>query len=420
MFRTLTSRQLAFDVVTAALCLLLRFAIGVHEVPMFFVVLAMAVALGLRRLSPGLALAVAWVGAIVQVSTGLHPDVSNLAILPVLYATASYGLPQIKWSGLSSAGLGAIVIAVYTSLSNIFYAVQCSRVSGAPCSFDGQVPESLFSLMVIFFFALVVFVLSWTFGLLAKTWRKARESSLARVIAERQRIDAQQDVVVEQERTRIARDMHDVVAHSLAVVIAQADGARYAGKQDPEAVDAALVTIAGTARQALGEVRVLLGQLRHSQGDAPQPTLSDLGQLFAQLRASGLRIEFSESGDPVLLAPGQQLAVYRIVQEALTNALRHGDAAQDVLVRFGWSAASLTVEVSNALLGTNAVADDGAARHDTGQTGTAQPVTAGHGLAGMRERTVLWGGTFEAGPVDGKDYVVKAALPIPEAARDGS
>lgn len=418
MFRTLTSRQLAFDVVTAALCLLLRLAIQINEVPMFFVVLAMAAALGLRRVSPGLALAAAWAGAIVQVSTGLHPDVSNLAILPVLYATASYGLPPVKWSGLASAGLGAVVVAVYTSLANVFYAVQCNAVSGSSCSFGGRVPESLFSLMIIFFFTLVVFLLSWTFGLLAKTWRKARESSLARVIAERQRIDAEQDVVVEQERTRIARDMHDVVAHSLAVVIAQADGARYAGRQDPEAVDAALTTIAGTARQALGEVRVLLGQLRHSQGDAPQPALSDLEQLFGQLRASGLRIEFSESGDSVPLAPGQQLAVYRIVQEALTNALRHGDAGQDVTVRFEWTADSIALEVSNAIAAgekRGADADEAVALR-----GLASPGTAGHGLAGMRERTVLWGGTFEAGIADGKTYLVRAVLPIPELAGDGS
>ena len=400
MFRTLTPRQLAFDVVAAALCLLLRFAVGMHEVPMLFVVFAMAAALGLRRMSPGLALAVAWAGAIVQMTAGMHPDVSNLAILPVLYATASYGTPRLKWLGLASSGLGAITVAVYTSLGNVFYAVQCNTVSGSSCSFGGQIPASLISLAAVFFFALVVFLLSWTFGLLAKTWRKARESGQARAVAERQRIDAQQDVVVEQERNRIARDMHDVVAHSLAVVIAQADGARYAAKQDPDAVDAALVTIAGTARQALGEVRVLLGQLRHSQGDAPQPALADLEQLFGQLRASGLRIVFSQDGEPVALPAGQQLAVYRIVQEALTNALRHGDVARDVTVRFGWNADSITIDVSN----TAAV--------DVVKPDVTLPGAAGHGLAGMRERAVLWGGAFEAGPDKGNGYLVKAVLPI--------
>ncbi len=405
MFRTLTSRQLAFDIVTAALCLLLRLAVGVQEVPMFFVVFGMAAALGLRRVSPALALAVAWAGAIVQVATGLDPDVSNLAILPVLYATASYGVPQLKWLGLASSGLGAVVITVYMTLRDLWSSLRCGGGPGSSC-FDSQNPHWGFFLVVIFFSALAVFVLSWTFGLLAKTWRTARESSLARVIAERQRIDAQQDVVVEQERNRIARDMHDVVAHSLAVVIAQADGARYVGRQDPGAVDAALVTIAGTARQALGEVRVLLGQLRHSEGDVPQPALADLEQLFGQLRSSGLRIVFSQDGDPVPLSAGQQLAVYRIVQEALTNALRHGDAARDVNVRFGWTADSVAIEVSNAISagdGGNAVVP-----------GPVPSGATGHGLAGMRERTVLWGGKFDAGPSDGGDYLVKAILPIRE------
>ncbi|HEY5320430.1 MAG TPA: sensor histidine kinase, partial [Galbitalea sp.] len=162
MFRTLTSRQLAFDVVAAGLCLLLRFAIGIHEVPMFFVVVAMAVALGLRRVSPGLALAVAWVGAIVQVAIGLHPDVSNLAILPVLYATASYGIPQLKWLGLASGGLGATVIAVYTSLRDVLYSSRCDLISGSSCLGFGQIPASVFSLLIVFFSALAVFVLSWT------------------------------------------------------------------------------------------------------------------------------------------------------------------------------------------------------------------------------------------------------------------
>ncbi|WP_316313707.1 sensor histidine kinase, partial [Clavibacter michiganensis] len=136
---------------------------------------------------------------------------------------------------------------------------------------------------------------------------------------------ALQDVVVEQERNRIARDMHDVVAHSLAVVIAQADGARYARLVDPEAADEALRTISTTARQALGDVRILLAQLRHSEDDAPQPELKELSDLIDQMRSTGLTIEFVETGQPGEFGTGQQLAVYRIVQEALTNVLRHGD-----------------------------------------------------------------------------------------------
>jgi len=399
--------DITIDVIVAAVCLVLRFLVGISEVWMLFVVVAMAAALSLRRVSPALALAVAWVGAILQVSTGLHPDVANLAILPVLYCTARFGMPVVKWSGLASAILGAVVIAVYTSLGTVFQAVACTARSTSVCGFQGQIPESLFTLFITFLFALVVFVLSWTFGLLAKTWRRARENSEAIAAEQRERLAAQRDVAIEQERTRIARDMHDVVAHSLAVVIAQADGARYAGVKDPGAVDAALVTIASTARQALGEVRVLLGQLRHNQGDAPQPTVADLHPLFGQLRDSGLTVTFSEDGEVVSLTAGQQLAVYRIVQEALTNALRHGDAAREVSVRFDWTAESVAIAVSNAVTSAQ---NDAAA--------PAEPRSS-HGLAGMSERAKLWGGTFEAGQT-GQEYSVRVVLPIavPDSAED--
>ena len=285
--------------------------------------------------------------------------------------------------------------------------VRCTAGRASVCGFEGQIRESVTSLFIMFFFALVVFVLSWTFGLLAKTWRRARENSEAIAVEQRERLAAQRDVAIEQERTRIARDMHDVVAHSLAVVIAQADGARYAGVKDPGAVDAALVAISHTARQALGEVRVLLGQLRHNQGDAPQPTVADLQPLFQQLRASGLTVTFSENGEVVSLTAGQQLAVYRIVQEALTNALRHGDASREVAVSFDWSAESVVIEVSNAVTPAQ---NDAAA---------ADEPRSSHGLAGMSERAKLWGGTFAAG-LAGQTYGVRAVLPIavPDSAED--
>ncbi|HXD60871.1 MAG TPA: histidine kinase [Lacisediminihabitans sp.] len=394
MFRTIAPRQLAFDLTLAACCFVLRLVIGMESVLLFAVLVSMAAALALRRKSPALALGIAWVGAIAQMIGGIDPDSCNLAILPVLYATASYGAPLVKWAGLASSGVGAIVVALYSSLRNAIYTPGCTIVSD--CA-TGQLPSWAFSLLVLFVLSLTVFALSWTLGLLAKTWRANRESSQARVLAERRRIDAQRDTVIEQERNRIARDMHDVVAHSLAVVIAQADGARYARAKDPDAVDAALETIASTAREALTDVRILLAQLRHRQGEAPQPVLADLERLFEQLRSSGLGVESEVHGEPIVLATGQQLAIYRIVQEALTNALRHGDRASAAVVRFDWNAESVTVTVSNgADASSNSVGAD----------------AGGHGLAGMRERTVLWGGTFAAGEREGNRYVVEATLPI--------
>jgi len=214
-----------------------------------------------------------------------------------------------------------------------------------------------------------------------------RESKIAREAAE-------QDVIVEQERNRIARDMHDVVAHSLAVVIAQADGARYARAHDPEAVDEALLAISSTARDALGDVRLLLGQLRHSQGDGPQPVLADLGRLLDQLRASGLIIDFEQSGAPRALGTAQELSIYRIIQEAITNALRHGDRATPVALRFDWLADRVDLSITNGL---------------TVPT-TTEELHIGHGLAGMTERAALVGGSLRAEPA-GRSFVVSATLP---------
>ncbi len=408
MFRTLTPRQWAFDVVLAASCLLLRLVIGIGGPALFLVLLAMAAALALRRASPALALSIAWFGAIVQLAAGLHPDVCNLAILPVLYATAAYGVPVVKWLGLASSGAGALVIALYLSLRNVLVSSLCVVRYEGFCPSGPQPSNWALVLVITFFSALAVFVLSWTLGLLAKTWGRAREGSRARAIAERQRIDAQKEVVVEQERNRIARDMHDVVAHSLAVVIAQADGARYARVSDPEAVDAALTTIAGTAREALGDVRILLGQLRHSQQASPQPVLADLDRLIEQLRSSGLRVVVARQGEVLTLAAGQQLAIFRIVQEALTNALRHGDVAEEVNVDFRWSAEDVVLSVSNRIPAAMSAPD-------VSEEGSAG--TPGHGLAGMRERAMLWGGDFSAGPSGDGGYLVWAALPI-RAERD--
>jgi signal transduction histidine kinase len=236
-------------------------------------------------------------------------------------------------------------------------------------------------------------MLSWVIGLLVRTAQRARENRRAAVVAE-------SEVVAEQERTRIARDMHDVVAHSLAVVVAQADGARYLGAKDPAATEQALSTIATTAREALSDVRVLLAQLRYSQADGPQPTLVDLDRLVEQLRASGLRVARETSGAPLPLGTAQQLAVYRIVQESLTNALRHADTAQEAVVRFDWTPYGLDLTVTSSLADEKAKPASGPA----------------HGIAGMTERAVLVGGRLTAGP-DGDRWVVRAWLPAwPEGA----
>ncbi len=230
------------------------------------------------------------------------------------------------------------------------------------------------------------FLLSWGSGALVRTTRRAAENAAAQRAAE-------EATIAEQERVRIARDMHDVVAHSLAVVIAQADGARYAAGQNPAAAADALATISSTARAALSDVRLLLQQLRHSQADGPQPTLADIETLSAQMRAAGVDLQTTVDPRPAADPPASvQLALYRILQEALTNALRHG-ADPRVTVRFAWHPDRVEMTVRNL------------------RTVGVPPSVGGHGVIGMRERAQLAGGTLSAQP-EAEEFVVRATLPV--------
>lgn len=210
---------------------------------------------------------------------------------------------------------------------------------------------------------------------------------------------AERDVIIEQERNRVARDVHDVVAHSLAVVIAQADGARYAAEKDPTTVGPALDAIAETARVALGEVRTLLHELRHTQAATPAPGASDLDALIDGFRGLGLSVDVAHYGHQRALGDATQLAVYRVVQESLTNALRHGDVEQPVSVDFDWGDHALAVVVTSALL------DDGVPQVDG----------PGHGIPGMRERAALAGGDFTVGIGTRGMFRVRASLPATPA-----
>ena len=340
--------------------------------------LLLAVALALRRVSPGLALAAAWIAAVLQMSLGRPPAVADIAVFAVLYATAAYGSRLVFWLGFASTIVGAVVITAYLFVVPGFAGGALS-LSTLPVAF---------AVLIAAGFALM---LSWTIGALVRTALRARENRAAQVRAET-------EAATEQERVRIARDMHDVVAHSLAVVIAQADGARYAASADPAAATQALGTISSTARAALADVRLLLTQLRHAESAGPQPTLADLEELYAQVRSAGVELQVDIDPAPVAEpSAAVQLALYRILQEALTNALRHGDGGP-VTVRLAWrptvarGAAGVELEVRNRLKAGD------------------RPMPSGHGLIGMGERASLVGGILSASDRDG-EFVVTAVLP---------
>lgn len=206
------------------------------------------------------------------------------------------------------------------------------------------------------------------------------------------------------ERRRIAREMHDVVAHSLAVVVSHAEAGRLVVVREPDRAAAILDTIAGTGREALTEMRGLLGVLRGSSGDAapavaePQPGLGDLPALIDRIRAIGQRVDFRPAGLPRDRSPAVGLTAYRVVQEALTNVIRHAGPGACARVTVTRDRDDLVIEVT----------DDGA---------TAIDSAPGRGLVGMRERVEAVGGELDAGRAE-RGWQIRARLPWEGAARE--
>ena len=386
---TTTRAQFTTDIVLAVVfaVVCIPFAI-LGGWPDLIVLVVFATALAVRRRRPGLSLGIAWAAALAQMLMLRDLQLYDAAVLGVLYSTAVHGRPSVKWLGLASAGVGALVATGYLAV--------VKPLAGA--AFVGPTdPLGMLTMSGILFVAsIAVLVLAWTTGLLVRSVRDTREIRRREEVATRERELVEYRYVVEQERNRIARDMHDVVAHSLAVVIAQADGARFAARTDPEAATAGLGTIAGVARGALGDVRLLLAELRHAESDSPQPVLDDLGALLEQVRSAGLDVRFSESGAPRQLGTGNQIAVYRIVQEGLTNALRHGDTAQPVELELAWHEAGVDVTLTNAM-----------------RTDVPPPESHAfrHGIPGMRERAQLAGGSLLAAAGDDGLFRVRAHIP---------
>jgi len=218
--------------------------------------------------------------------------------------------------------------------------------------------------------------------------------------AEADRLAAAERAVAS-ERSRIAREMHDVVAHSMSVISVQAAAGREIVHADPDKAAKVFATIEAVGRESLAELRRMLGVLRdsceHGVALSPQPGIADVTALVAQSSASGVSTELVVEGHQRALPPGIELAVYRVVQEALTNVLKHAGPSTSAVVRIAYGANELTLEI----------ADDG-----RGAATALSAGGAGHGLIGMRERVEIYGGTFSAGPREGGGYGICAALPI--------
>ncbi|GGQ61386.1 sensor histidine kinase [Streptomyces flaveolus] len=247
----------------------------------------------------------------------------------------------------------------------------------------------------------------WRFGYVAR-----RTAELTRELRAEQADRARREVA--EERVRIARELHDVVAHHIAVINVQAGLARFVFHSDASTARDALDTIEGASGEALAELRRMLGLLRADgvQGadGAPAPGLDQLGEMVTRVRTGGVGVDLCVTGEPRALPPGVQLCVYRVVQEALTNVLKHAPGAH-AAVELAYRAGEVTVSVT----------DDGSgdARREGVDSDTI-PERGGHGLIGMRERAKLYGGTIAVGPRSEGGFGVRLTLPTPvQTARRG-
>lgn len=346
----------------------------------------MYAALAWRRVTPSLTMAItglstgAWYLLGPGDPTGAGVAVP-LAVMVALYSVAAYGS---RFDGIFSL-----------LISQVFVTLSILSVMAAD--------ESLsFGSLVV---NVLLFLGLWALGDRTRVRRDLVRQLTARAQqAERSR-ELAAELAVADERTRIARELHDVIAHTVSVVVVQAGAGRRVAREDPEGARAALASIEGIGREALADLRRMVGVLRDEapvDGLTPQPTLADVPELVDRLAAAGLPVEVRVDGDPRPLPSGVEVSAYRVVQEALTNVLKHAGEVRRVEVVLDHRPRSLVVTIT----------DDGRG------PGVDPPAGAvpGSGLVGMRERVAMFAGHLDAGARPGGGYRVRATVPIGEAA----
>ncbi|MGY0060412.1 sensor histidine kinase [Streptomyces sp. LZ34] len=367
-----------------------------HSVPRVMavpVVLALCAAVALRRRAPEKMLILVTACGLAQVALNVEQNPADFAMLVVVYTVAAEGE---RW-----ASRFALVAALAAPL------LAAMRWPSPEHPEAGE--RTWWGAAIATVFITIPFVLAWVLGDSIRTRRAyyaQLEERAARLEKER---EAQAKVAVAAERARIARELHDVVAHNVSVMVVQADGAAYVMDAAPDQARQALETISGTGRQALAEMRRLLGVLRSGAPSddsdyVPQPDVEQIDDLVEQVRGAGLPVDFKIVGSPRPLPSGVELTAYRIVQEALTNTRKHGgpDVGASVRLTYFDDGLGLLVE------------DDGrGARQEVYEDGGADG--QGHGLIGMRERIGMVGGTLDAGPRPGGGFRISALLPLKSA-----
>jgi signal transduction histidine kinase len=341
----------------------------------YALVLLHTLPLAARRRFPGTVLGISVASGLAIGALGLPPFFLGPAILVAVYSVAAYGDRRVALAGLAAAELGLAAVQL------------------TPGKFDAPVVWVQFALIIGAAWLLGYFVGDrhvYAARLEERTaeLEQAREELARRAVAE--------------ERLRLARELHDVVAHSMSVIAVQSGVGAHVAESRPEEVGKALSAIEATSRATLEELRRLLGVLRQDSEPqaslAPVPGLADLEGLLGEVAKAGLAVRLQVEGTPSPLPAGVDLSAYRIVQEALTNVVKHAGPAQ-AQVTIGYRDRDVTVEVTDDGRGAAVPAGDG-------RGGT------GHGLVGMRERVAAFGGDLEAGPRPGGGFRVAARLPL--------
>ncbi|WP_354182262.1 sensor histidine kinase [Arthrobacter sp. UYP6] len=362
--------------------------------PVFDVVLSLGIVVPLawRRTRPVLSGSITAFFYLVQVVFSGFPLPADLLALATVFALAAYAPRWASLGGLALALGGGVLFVI--------------RYFGFPYAGSSSVELAMYAFSLIAFEAVIL--VAWTFGDLARTRRlaiQALEDRARRLETERQQ---ERDLAAADERTHIAREMHDIVAHSLSVIITQADGARYASAQDPQIAAKTLATIAETGRGSLREMRRLLGVLRGDElaSTRPLPSLADVCSLVDAVKRAGVEVTVTETGTMRRQLPaGAELTAYRVIQEALTNVLKHAGPSARAGVELQWTPRGLEINVHDD--GRGAGADS---------PPPAPPVAgSGQGINGMTERVALYDGRLVAAPAVGGGFRVTAFIPYTEA-----
>jgi signal transduction histidine kinase len=346
------------------------FGHGHHSVAASIWDVLVAAPLALRRRAPATAACLIGAICLAQWVGGVYAN-ADIAVLIMLYSLGAW--ERRRWV----LAVAVVVAQVGIVMAVVRWAPEDQRWMGGLLT-TGTVTAA------------------WIIGLYVRTRRAYVASMIARAeTAERDR-DHQAQIAVAAERTRMAREMHDIIAHSLAVMITLNDAA--AAVTPAGTVRDTVTKASDVGREALAEMQRMLGVLHGTEPAEliPQPGTAQLADLIASVRSAGLSVELAVSGDPTGLPPTTQLAIYRIVQESLTNVLKHARNVALVAVTITYRDNRVRVQIAND--GDLATPPNGAA--------------PGHGLAGMRERSALYGGQFRAGPISGGGWQVLADLKV--------